>query len=379
MSVVVEPDNTIYDSRNNCNAIIETASNTLIAGCNNTTIPSSVTTIGDYAFYCCKNLTSVTIPNSVTSIGDNTFWHCDNLTNITIPNSVTNIGEGIFGCCSSLMSIVVESSNTIYDSRNDCNAIIETASNTLIAGCMSTIIPNSVTNIGTSAFHGCFELTSIEIPISVTSIGGSAFSSCTSLTSVTVPDGVISIGNSAFNSCSGLTSVTIPNSVTSIGVYAFSHCTSLTSVIFNAEDCETMGSSSYPVFEDCTSLSSVTIGENVKHIPSYAFNGNSNISAITCKAKTPPTCGTDVFKSVKVESVQLTVPKESVSLYQTADTWLDFCNITGAEFSGIEEKLVDDNENTTAVYYNLQGVRVENPERGLYIKRQGGKTSKVIL
>ena len=84
-----------------------------------------------------------------------------------------------------------------------------------------------------------------------------------------------------------------------------------------------------------------------------------------------------MFNSVKVESVQLTVPKESVSLYQTADTWLDFWNITGAEFSGIEETIVDDVEG--AEYYNLQGVKVVNPSSGLYIKRQGGKTSKVIL
>lgn len=138
-----------------------------------------------------------------------------------------------------------------------------------------------------------------------------------------------------------------------------------------------MGDSSFPVFNYCTKLSCLTIGKNVKTIPSYAFYGNSNVRDITSKAKTPPTCGTDVFKSVKVESVQLTVPKESVSLYQTADTWVDFWNITGAEFSGLEETIVNDVEG--AEYYNLQGAKVVNPSSGLYIKRQGGKTSKVIL
>ena len=184
-------------------------------------IPNSVTSIGNSAFSGCSGLTSVTIGNSVTSIGDGTFSDCSGLTTVTIPNSVTSIGNYAFFKCSGLNSISVENGNTNYDSRNNCNAIIETASNTLIAGCKNTTIPNSVMSIGSYAFYGCSGLTSVTIPNSVTSIGDWVFYYCKSLTSVTIPNSVTSIGERAFYDCSGLTSVTIGSGVTSIGSRAF--------------------------------------------------------------------------------------------------------------------------------------------------------------
>ena len=141
-------------------------------------ISNSVTSIGKGAFQDCSGLTSIEIPNSVTSIGDYAFYGCSGLTSIEIPNSVTSIGTGAFGGCSGLTSIVVATNNPVYDSREDCNAIVETATNTLIAGCKDTFIPNSVTSIGDYAFYGCSGLTSIEIPNSVTSIGRGAFDNC---------------------------------------------------------------------------------------------------------------------------------------------------------------------------------------------------------
>ena len=172
------------------------------------TIGNGVTSIGENTFYECSSLTSVTIGNSVTSIGYEAFSGCSGLTSVTIPNSVTSIGVAAFMYCSSLTSMSVEAGNAIYDSRDNCNAIIETASNTLIAGCKNTIIPNSVTSIGGSAFSGCRGLTSVTIPNSVTSIGEGAFLSCSSLTSVTIPNSVTSIGDYAFFECRSLTSVT---------------------------------------------------------------------------------------------------------------------------------------------------------------------------
>ena len=144
-----------------------------------------VTILGDWAFGF-TNITKITIPNSVITVNWHAFVFCTNLTSITIPNSVTSIDIWAFNYCSGLASITIDSNNTVYDSRDDCNAIIDTATNTLIIGCKNTIIPNTVTSIGNDAFGNLNSLTSITIPDSVTSIGDEAFHNCTGLTSVTV-------------------------------------------------------------------------------------------------------------------------------------------------------------------------------------------------
>ena len=207
-SVKVQEGNTIYDSRDNCNAIIETASNKLIAGCRNTIIPDSVTSIGDWAFAQCREMPYVTIPNGITSIGEVAFFECGSLT-----------------------SIDVSPNNPSYCS---IDGVLFNKDKTLLIQCPPKkqgqyTIPNSVTSIGAGAFHGS-NLTSIDIPDSVTNIGFSAFQECNGLTSVFIPDSVTSIGRWAFYQCKNLITVTIPDRVSSIGDCAFYGCYSLTSI-----------------------------------------------------------------------------------------------------------------------------------------------------
>lgn len=211
ISIKVDDENPIYNSNGNCNAIIE--ANTLISGCVNTIIPESVTSIGDSAFEGCSGLTDITIPENVKSIGGFAFRDCIGLRNITIPKNVTSIGDSAFEGCSRLTSIKVDDGNSMYNSDGNCNAIIDTKSNTLIRGCVNTIIPESVTSIGDSAFDECTELTDITIPESVTSIGWYAFKGCTGLTDITIPESVTSIGGGAFEIYDGLNDVYIYNTV----------------------------------------------------------------------------------------------------------------------------------------------------------------------
>ena len=196
--ITVNVGNSVYDSRESCNAIIETASNTLIAGCKNTVIP-----------------------NSVVSIGRNAFFYCSSLTSISIPSSVTSIGTDVFNGCG-LEQITVDTENTVYDSRENCNAIIETASNTLMVGCSNTIIPNSVITIGIGAFYDRDNLTAIAIPNSVTSIGLSAFEQCNNLVSVIIGNSMSSIEDRAFYNCNGIDSMTMfVETPSALGNYVF--------------------------------------------------------------------------------------------------------------------------------------------------------------
>ena len=219
-SITVEKGNPKYDSRDNCNAVIETADNRLITGCSETTIPNTVTTIGTQAFMDCK-FTSVSIPSSVKTIERGAF-DGSSLISITIPSTVESVGIQIFGRCAQLSSIVVESGNPNYDSRDNCNAIIETATNKLVATCYKTVVPPSVTSLGEYTFWQWKEIPS-NLLDNVKIICDNAFDNAL-FASIVIPEGVESIGKEAFRNCNVMKSISLPASLKTIGDNAFSSC-----------------------------------------------------------------------------------------------------------------------------------------------------------
>ena len=220
-------------------------------------IPSSVTSIGDYAFSHCYSLSEIVIPSSVTSIGDSAFSSCVSLSEIVIPSSVTSIGNSAFWGCNSLSEIVIPSSVTnIGDSAfSGCRSLSE------------IVIPSSVTSIGDYAFSDCDSLSEMVIPSSVTSIGHHAFYDCRSLSEIVIPSGVTSIGHHAFYGCRSLSEIVIPSSVTSIGHYAFYDCLSLSEIVIPSS----VTSIGHYAFWYCLSLSEIVIPSSVTSIGDGAF------------------------------------------------------------------------------------------------------------
>lgn len=330
-SIVVDENNAYYDSRENCNAIIGKERNNLLAACVNTVIPNSVKWIGTEAFFGFTWLTEVNLPDSLERIGGDAFRDCSGLTSIDIPSTVTYIGSSAFAgtglievdlpeslqtlygnvfmdcpeftrlyipanvtllqgglVCrdQKVTSIIVDPRNTRYDSRDNCNAIIETENNTLIEGCNYSTVPEGVRCLGSGAFFQCELISHIDLPSSLHSIWYGAFQRCYSLTSIHVPEGVVQIEMDAFRDCKSLTSISLPSTLDKAGI---------------------------------------------DNIGTYCFYGCNNLKDITCYAETPPQIGPapfGLFKSETYTEATLYVPQEYIQKYKSADFWCRFTHIS---------------------------------------------------
>ncbi len=309
-SIVVEADNEVFDSRDNCNAIIKTSTNELYTGCKNTAIPNSVAYIVDYAYYGCSGLTALTITKNIQYIGPKSFAECRNLS-----------------------SIQVENGNPMYDSRNNCNAVIETSSNKLVLGCRGTTIPEGVTCIGESAFMGC-GITALEIPNSVNTIEREAFLSCDQLSSVKLPEGLTKMVYAVFYGCSSLKSIVIPESVTEIG-----DCVFQSSGLENIIIPDNVTIIDFQAFVDCQQLKEITIGAGVKTIGHIAFYSSRNIRTIISYIHEPFAFEDYAFGpySDVYEKATLYVPYGTKSLYETTQGWSKFLNIVETENNNVPE------------------------------------------
>ena len=256
-------------------------------------LPNGTKKVGSYAFRDFQKIKSVTIPNSVTAIGKGAFFSCLSLESIFIPSSVTSIGESAFARCNSMCSLIVSKDNPIYDSRNDCNAIIETSTNTLQFGCKNTTIHRSVTNIGYKAFHDCESISTISIPGSIKTIGIAAFEG-SSLVSITLNEGLTSIGATAFQHCGNLESIEIPNSVMTIGEGVFNDCKKIKSIKLS-KSLKSLPSSFCP---NCSSLTEIVIIPNsVTSIGDLAFYGCSSLTSLTIPSGVT-TVGNNTFNNL---------------------------------------------------------------------------------
>ena len=341
LSVIdINPANPKLDSRDNCNAVIETATNTLLTGCSTTTIPSTVEHISEKAF---KELSyggkTISIPASVKTIGKHAFemlnlwgsspiqiefapesaltciedsvFYYANISTVNIPNKVESIGTGSFGGCGNLKEVALGNSlkeigmRAFYGCYNladvSFGSSLKEIGDYAFRGCALTslTLPDALERIGEEAFYGIPTLESITFGKSLKEIGNNAFgscgittltlpdglekinsfafSNCTGMTSINIGNGVSSIGNYSFQGCTGLTSVTIPNNVTSIGDYAFIGCTGMTSINIG-NGVSSIGNYS---FQGCTGLTSVTVGTNVTNIGYKMFSDCNNLTSIT--------------------------------------------------------------------------------------------------
>ena len=294
-------------------------------------IPTSVTSIGNHAFYGCNGLTSVEFPSNLSSIGDWAFSNCSGLTSVDLPSSITKMGECVFYWCKNLSSVK---------------------------------LPSEITAISNSAFGGCISLKNIELPAGITSIGDNAFTGCSNLQNINLPSGITTIGSGAFWDCSNLTNVILPSALTSIGNIAFVNCSNLANVTLSSN----ITSIGYSAFSDCKSLKNLTISKDVTSIKDIRFNNDYEdleLESVYVAWQNPIEAGS-FFNRIKISNCTLYVPKGTKEAYANADVWKDFGNIIEYDATGID-KVTNRSDVKEISRYSLNGQRVTSPTKGVNI------------
>ena len=294
-------------------------------------IPTSVTSIGNNAFYGCSGLTTLNLPSNVTSIGDRAFGGCSNLTSVDLPSSITKMGDFVFFYCEKLSNVN---------------------------------LPSDITTISTGAFGGCSSLQNINLPSGVTTIGDNAFSDCSNLTNVTLPSALASIGDYAFRGCSNLTNVILPSAFTAIGNVAFSGCSNLANVTLSSN----ITSIGTYAFQNCINLKNLTISKDVTSIKDIAFNNSYEdleLESVYVAWENPIEAGS-FFNRIKISNCTLYVPQGTKEAYANADVWKDFGNIIEYDATGID-KVTNRSDVKEISRYSLNGQRVTSPTKGVNI------------
>lgn len=358
----------------------------------------TVTAIDERAFYNCSAITSLSIPNTVTEIGDYALHNCSGLTSLTIPTSVNFIGWGAFSDCTGLQTVNWNAKSCTFGEHEQFGAYIpfnEYTSTQLT----SMIFGNEVEEIPVSLCDGAEGITSVTIPESVKKIGGAAFA-CSGLTSIELPSSVTEMGNSVFNSCANLTSANLTNAkLTKIANYTFRDCSSLKTINI-PESVKEIGKSAFRN----SGLVSVTIPKNVNSIGEYAFSNSkelkyatinditgeigkkafsdctSLIQILTYPNPANVTLKEDVFENVNKTSCAVHVLPEFYSAYKSADQWWLFIIII-PDLSGVEGVEVDESAKEVDCYYDLKGVRLEEPARGqaVIVRYTDGTAKKIVV
>lgn len=296
-SIVVEEGNEKYDSRENCNAIVETATNTLVCGTENSTIPSTITAIGNGAF-AETGLKNIVIPEGVTSIELQAFENCQDLESVTLPQSLKKLGYHVFAN----------------------------------SGLTSLVIPEGITYLPQGTFNGCKNLETVTLPTTLETIEYNAFSN-SGLTSIFIPKGVTNISSTSFNYCGKLSTISVSDENTT-----YDSRNNCNAIIKTATNQILRGTSNTIIpntatsigdnaFNDINSLTSIVIPESVTSIGLYAFRFCNSLAEVVCKAKVAPQLKSEAFSNDILSKATLYVPEESVESYKTDGEWKKFSDI----------------------------------------------------